>query len=609
MDNYIVSARKYRPSSFKTVVGQKSLTHTLKSAIESNRLAHAYLFCGPRGVGKTSCARIFAKTINCLNPTEDKDACNCCESCVAFNEQRSYNIVELDAASNNSVDDIRNLTDQVRVPPQIGKYRVFIIDEVHMLSSAAFNAFLKTLEEPPAHAIFILATTEKHKVIPTILSRCQIYDFARITVQDMVEQLQYIAQCEGITAESQALNVIAQKADGAMRDALSIFDQVAASSQGSITYASTIENLNVLDYDYYFRLVDAFVSSNVPQALLIYNEIRCHGFDSLFFINGLASHLRDLMVASNSQTISLLELGDDVKTQYMKQAQSIPVSFLYKGLDICNDCDINYRTASNKQLLVELSLIKLCQILENPTPPTNGGEKIKPINATNPAPAAAPAQQATAPRAAAPQATAQAPAPSAPASQNTATQTPKPAQPAAAPQQSAHKTVAKVSTPPSVSIKGAAAPRVSATPTISIADITKTESASMQQPVAPINAGTTNFTDEQFVKVWKKYIEDNPKERLLVNAMRISIPKRVAGETFSMELANVGLVDVIKTNLGRLLAYLRGALGNNNIVLETTVNENIETAKLLSPTDIITDIMSHNKGVKRLIDTFELGLA
>ena len=318
MEQYIVSARKYRPSSFKTVVGQKSLTATLKNAIDSDRLAQAYLFCGPRGVGKTSCARIFAKTINCLNPTAEGEACNECESCRAFNEGRSLNIVELDAASNNSVDDIRNLTDQVRVPPQLGKYRVFIIDEVHMLSVAAFNAFLKTLEEPPKYVIFILATTEKHKVIPTILSRCQIYDFTRITINDIVEHLSYVASEEGITAEPAALNVIAQKADGAMRDALSIFDQVAASSMNNITYQSAIANLNVLDYEYYFRLVDAFLQGNVVDSLLIYKEVRDNGFDSLFFVNGLANHIRDLMVAADPRTLPLLEVSNEVGEKYVR---------------------------------------------------------------------------------------------------------------------------------------------------------------------------------------------------------------------------------------------------------------------------------------------------
>ena len=364
MEQYIVSARKYRPSTFKTVVGQKSLTTTLKNAIDSDRLAQAYLFCGPRGVGKTSCARIFAKTINCLSPTADGDACNKCESCRAFNEGHSYNIIELDAASNNSVDDIRGLTEQVRIPPQIGKYRVFIIDEVHMLSVAAFNAFLKTLEEPPKYVIFILATTEKHKVIPTILSRCQIYDFSRITINDMVEHLAYVASQEGISAESAALNVIAQKADGAMRDALSIFDQVAASSMNNITYQSAIDNLNVLDYEYYFRLIDLFMSNDVASVLLIYKEIRDKGFDSLFFVNGLANHIRDLMVSKDPRTVLLLEVSDEVSQRYISQASAIQPKWFYKAMDLCNSCDLNYRTSTNKQFLVELMLIKLSQLNE-----------------------------------------------------------------------------------------------------------------------------------------------------------------------------------------------------------------------------------------------------
>ena len=341
MEQYIVSARKYRPSSFKTVVGQKSLTATLKNAIDSDRLAQAYLFCGPRGVGKTSCARIFAKTINCLHPTAEGEACNECESCRAFNEGRSLNIVELDAASNNSVDDIRNLTDQVRVPPQLGKYRVFIIDEVHMLSVAAFNAFLKTLEEPPKYVIFILATTEKHKVIPTILSRCQIYDFTRITINDIVDHLSYVASEEGITAEPAALNVIAQKADGAMRDALSIFDQVAASSMNNITYQSAIANLNVLDYEYYFRLVDAFLQGNVVDSLLIYKEVRDNGFDSLFFVNGLANHIRDLMVAADPRTLPLLEVSNEVGEKYVEQAKRVHPKWCYAAMEHCNSCDLN----------------------------------------------------------------------------------------------------------------------------------------------------------------------------------------------------------------------------------------------------------------------------
>ena len=334
MENYIVSARKYRPSTFESVVGQRALTTTLKNAIATQKLAHAYLFCGPRGVGKTTCARIFAKTINCMTPTADGEACNQCESCVAFNEQRSYNIHELDAASNNSVDDIRQLVEQVRIPPQIGKYKVYIIDEVHMLSASAFNAFLKTLEEPPRHAIFILATTEKHKILPTILSRCQIYDFNRISVEDTVNHLSYVASKEGITAEPEALNVIAMKADGGMRDALSIFDQVVSFTGGNITYKSVIDNLNVLDYEYYFRLTDCFLENKVSDALLLFNDILNKGFDGSHFITGLSSHFRDLLVGKDPVTLPLLEVGASIRQRYQEQAQKCPLPFLYRAMKV-----------------------------------------------------------------------------------------------------------------------------------------------------------------------------------------------------------------------------------------------------------------------------------
>lgn len=364
MDNYIVSARKYRPSTFKSVVGQKSLTTTLKNAIQNHKLAHAYLFCGPRGVGKTSCARIFAKTINCLHLTAEGEACNECESCKAFNEQRSYNIHELDAASNNSVDDIRSLTEEVRIPPVIGQYKVFIIDEVHMLSQAAFNAFLKTLEEPPQHAIFILATTEKHKVLPTILSRCQTYDFTRITIGDIVEHLQYVASSEGIATEPEALNVIAQKADGGMRDALSIFDQVASYTNGNITYQAVIDNLNVLDFEYYFQLTDAILNKNIRKALLLFNDILNKGFDAQNFITGLASHFRDLMVCKNEETLVLFEVGASIRERYKEMAKICQDAFLYRAIELTNSCDMNYRASRNKRLLVELTLIQLCQLLQ-----------------------------------------------------------------------------------------------------------------------------------------------------------------------------------------------------------------------------------------------------
>ena len=395
MENYIVSARKYRPSTFESVVGQRALTTTLKNAIATGKLAHAYLFCGPRGVGKTTCARIFAKTINCMHPTAEGEACNECESCTAFNEQRSYNIHELDAASNNSVDDIRQLVEQVRIPPQIGKYKVYIIDEVHMLSASAFNAFLKTLEEPPRHAIFILATTEKHKILPTILSRCQIYDFSRISVEDTVAHLAYVASKEGITAEPEALNVIALKADGGMRDALSIFDQVVSFTGGHITYQSAIENLNVLDYEYYFRLTDQLLENKISDALLLLNDVLNKGFDGSHFITGLASHFRDLLVSKDPATTSLLEVGASIRDRYQAQAQKCPVPFLYKAMKLCNDCDLNYRMSKNKRLLVELTLIQVGQLTAGEDDASGGRSPKQAIKPIFNQPAAAQQPQAT----------------------------------------------------------------------------------------------------------------------------------------------------------------------------------------------------------------------
>lgn len=359
MENFIVSARKYRPDNFSAVVGQASITATLKNSIKMKHLGHAYLFSGPRGVGKTTCARIFAKTINCFNITAEGEACNHCESCTAFNTHRSYNIHELDAASNNSVDDIRNLTDQVRIPPQVGSYSIYIIDEVHMLSQQAFNAFLKTLEEPPKHAIFILATTEKHKIIPTILSRCQIYDFNRISVEDAVNYLKFIADKESVKYEEDALQVIARNAEGALRDALSIFDQIVSFSGDSITYKAVIENLNILDYDYYFRLTDAILKGDISSSLLLFDEILRKGFDARNFINGYADHLRDLLVCKDHQTIQLLEVGAGIKERYLQQSKNVEVDFLVRSLDICNQADLQFRTSKNQRLTIELALFKM----------------------------------------------------------------------------------------------------------------------------------------------------------------------------------------------------------------------------------------------------------
>ena len=364
MDEYIVSARKYRPMSFDSVVGQQALTTTLKNAVKSGKLAHAYLFCGPRGVGKTTCARIFAKAINCEHPTKEGEACNECESCKAFTEGRSYNIFELDAASNNSVENIKTLMEQTRIPPQVGRYKVFIIDEVHMLSTAAFNAFLKTLEEPPAHVIFILATTEKHKILPTILSRCQIYDFERMTVPNIINHLKAVAEKENIQYEEQALNIIAEKADGGMRDALSIFDQAASFSQGNITYQKVIEDLNVLDEDNYFNIINLALENKVSDIMVLLNNVINKGFDGGHLINGLASHVRNVLMAKDAQTLPLLEVSEQQRKRYQEQAQKCPTLFLYNALKIMNRCDVEYRQSSNKRLLVELTLIQVAQITQ-----------------------------------------------------------------------------------------------------------------------------------------------------------------------------------------------------------------------------------------------------
>ncbi len=379
MDNYIVSARKYRPSNFKSVVGQSHITTTLQNAIRNNQIAQAFLFCGPRGVGKTTCARILAKTINCTNLTQENEACNECESCKSFNTNSSFNIFELDAASNNSVEDIRTLVDQVRIPPQGSHYKVYIIDEVHMLSSAAFNAFLKTLEEPPPYAKFILATTEKHKIIPTILSRCQIFDFHRILNEDITNHLEYIAKIENIEFDKQALHIIAEKSDGGLRDALSMFDQLVSFTRGNLSYENIIENLNILDYDYYFKIVDHILECDIPKTLLVFNDILDKGFEGLHFINGLASHFRNLLVCKDESTIKLLDISDELKNKYITQARKSNTTFILRALDFANTSSIEYKESSNRRLCIEISLLKMANIMNkiNPTSIPEGQEKKK----------------------------------------------------------------------------------------------------------------------------------------------------------------------------------------------------------------------------------------
>ena len=595
-ENYIVSARKYRPSSFSTVVGQKALTHTLKTAIKNEQLAHAYLFCGPRGVGKTTCARIFAKAINCEHLGADGEPCNECESCKAFNEQRSYNILELDAASNNSVEEIRNLTDQVRVPPQVGRYRVFIIDEVHMLSQAAFNAFLKTLEEPPEYAIFILATTEKQKIIPTILSRCQIYDFARITVPDIVEQLQRISADKGVTAEPAALNVIAQKADGAMRDALSIYDQVLASSEGNITYQSAIENLNVLDYDYYFRLDEAFQTGDVPQALLIYKEIRDKGFDSLYFVNGLAQHLRDLMVAATPQTVGLLEMNSDIAQQHIAQASRFNARFFYMAMDLCNTCDLQYRETSNKQFVVELTLIKLCQLM--------GGTPVQ-------QPAQPRVQKVTAPAPSAPVAQAQPAQPAQPVAQ--AQQPVKAAQPVqpAAPAQPVQPSMAPVQrvmpapARPSSTHQGQPA-SASRRILINKQPATSSENGPSQATHVVRNA---SFTSEQLVTAWQHFIQQNPKEIILLSAMSNSVPTKIDEGTYQIEVENNVQVEALSSNMNKLLQFLRDEVGNDMVSLDIKLSPKGVSTMAKTDREIVEDMRDRNPQFAQMIKDFKLSMA
>ena len=586
MENYIVSARKYRPATFASVVGQPALTATLKNAIATDRLAHAYLFCGSRGVGKTSCARIFAKTINCACRTADGEACNECDSCRAFNENRSLNILELDAASNNGVDSMHQLIEQVQVPPTQGRYRVFIVDEVHMLSTGAFNAFLKTLEEPPVHAIFILATTEKHKIIPTILSRCQIYDFNRITIPDMVSHLQYVARQEGITAEPAALNVIARQADGAMRDALSIFDQVAASSRGNITYQSTIENLNVLDTSYYDRLLDAFLAQDVESSLLIYKEIRDKGFDSHFFITGLGDYLRDLMVASNPATAVLLEAPDDERQAITERAKRCTPQFLYQAMALCNDADLNFRTVTNKQFLVELTLIRLCQRL-SPSPNKRGkGEGLL--------------RSIAKPRSAAPKA----PTPMVGAA-------PKPAVAA----QPAVKASADASALPKAATSslprmGSAMPKLArglqGGRSMSIASLSDTAKAAPTDVKAPTGMRSNAFALDDIKKLWSRYIDENPHSHVLIAAMRDASLDKVEGSACAVTVHSGAQAAALNDNLDALMAYLRHGLHNDALSMDIKITDVGTSPLTWSEKELLEHIIEQNPGAKDFIEAMQM---
>ena len=581
MENYIVSARKYRPTTFLSVVGQHSLTQTLKNAIQANKLAHAYLFCGPRGVGKTTCARIFAKSINCSNPTPNGEACNCCESCMSFNEGRSYNIHELDAASNNSVEDIRQLIDQVRIPPQLGKYKVFIIDEVHMLSSAAFNAFLKTLEEPPQHALFILATTEKHKILSTILSRCQIYDFQRISIADTVEHLKYVAESEGIKYEEEALSVIAQKSDGGMRDALSVFDQMSAYSGGNITYKSVIANLNLLDYDFYFRITDAFLSGNVPEALMVFDEILRNGFEAQYFISGLSNHLRDLLVCKDPVTLPLLEVGESVAKKYSEQAEKCSNDFLYRAIDISSTCDFNYKVSSNKRLLVELSLIKISQLNQkkksDEVDDSYWWEEYT-LESISSLPASTTAQT------------------SQPSEKDASLLSKKPVQ-------INLKKAEEVTIRPITSNIKSAAKSVG---TISILNTNKpkvqeVESASVTQEVC-----SAQFSIDQLRKAWLDYTATIPTETILVSSMKSCSVELMDNFKIKVVVTNADQQQRLRDRRDSLLPYLRSVLKNTYIDMEVHVSASSARRTIFSPRDKLNYMATRNPNIATLYKEFDL---
>ena len=599
MEEYIVSARKYRPMTFDSVVGQSALTTTLKNAVKSGKLAHAYLFCGPRGVGKTTCARIFAKAINCEHPREDGEACNTCESCQAFNEQRSYNIFELDAASNNGVDQIKTLMEQTRIPPQVGKYKVFIIDEVHMLSAAAFNAFLKTLEEPPSHVIFILATTEKHKILPTILSRCQIYDFERMTVPNTIAHLKMVAEKEGIQYEEQALAVIAEKADGGMRDALSIFDQAASFCQGDITYQKVIEDLNVLDSDNYFKLVDLALENKVSQMMLLLDNILGKGFDGGNMIQGLAQHVRNVMMAKDTQTLPLLETSEEQKAKYVEQAKKAPTPFLYKALQLMNNCDVQYRQSSNKRLLVELTLIQIGQITqpEDQDVPSAGRtpHRLKSLFQKIVA-QLKPASQGAG------------------AGQESGSKAPiTGAQPVAAATAAPISTVRKGS---QVKLKGIG---------MSFANLEKTEQNSQRiyNPIdqlkeeTPASTGAAAnhdqpFTQEQVEGQWISMClrMQGIKDFIgLANRMKSIVPTITDFPHIEVVIDNKLLLDDVVKIKGRILQTFRIGLNNSQVTLDYRLAESDEVTRILSKREILENMIKENPAIGKLTQDLRLVMA
>lgn len=593
MKDYIVSARKYRPTSFDTVVGQTALITTLKNAVKSGKLAHAYLFCGPRGVGKTTCARIFAKAINCLHPTADGEACNECESCKAFNEQRSYNIFELDAASNNSVENIKSLMDQTRIPPQVGKYKVFIIDEVHMLSTSAFNAFLKTLEEPPAHVIFILATTEKHKILPTILSRCQIYDFERMTTNDIINHLKKVAEKEGIAYEDEALNIIAEKADGGMRDALSVFDQAASFCQGNITYAKVTEDLNVLDTDNYFNIVDLCLQNKVSDAMLLLNSIIAKGFAGGHFINGLASHIRNVLMAKDVQTLPLLEVSQQQRQKYEEQAKKCPTTFLYQALKLLNQCDINYRQSSNKRLLVEITLIQIAQITQPDDTPAGVGRSPKRLKSLFKKLAPVKGGEST--------------------QQVVGLETSK-----VSPVNASHSQLSSTTKKKDTGVQ--TNPNTQPTrPRLKISDLgisfgslrnTSTKNITQDEAQQQTTAASTTFSNEELRIQWNVMCNRMPPEKIgLSQRMKNLLPQITTFPQVEVVIENDILLKQLQDIKGKIQATLRMLLQNNSLLLSFRLAEAQEVTKIYSKREIFELLKKENPQLDKLCHNLGLELS
>ena len=582
MKEYIVSARKYRPMTFDTVVGQSALTTTLKNAVKSGKLAHAYLFCGPRGVGKTTCARIFAKAINCEHPTESGEACNNCESCQSFNEQRSYNIFELDAASNNGVEHIKTLMEQTRIPPQMGKYKVFIIDEVHMLSTAAFNAFLKTLEEPPAHVIFILATTEKHKILPTIISRCQIYDFERMTVSNIVGYLKEVAEKEGVTYEEEALNVIAEKADGGMRDALSIFDQAASFCQGNITYEKVLDDLNVLDSENYFNIIDLALENKVAETMVLLNNVIAKGFDGGHLIGGLAKHVRNVLMAKDDSTLSLLEVSDQQRQRYKEQAAKCPAPFLYKALKLMNQCDINYRQSSNKRLLVELTLIQVAQITQEENTPVAGRspKRLKSLfqrTQTQQVPQNETAKQVAV------------------------------AEPVVPKTEPTEPTAPKA---PTAKRQSLSAMGFSFSSLKKRHESTETSDDSDEIKITATDEGSAPFTQIELKTEWNNMLNRMPQSMVgLVARLKNITPKLLDYPNVEVVVDNQILLNQLKQIQGRVRATLANNLKEPNLTLSLRLTQGSEVRKTLSKKELFEKMRKNNPAVEKLRESLNLILS